>query len=60
LKAAFKLFIDPARDVLQPFRSKAATVTEALVDWNRIAILKMFDNHVKQTSYLQIAPYRLC
>ena len=56
LKAAFELVIDPARDVLQSFRGETATLTKAPVDWNRIAILKVFDNHVQQTSYLRIAP----
>src|SRR4029078_13484995 len=49
LKASFELFIDPARYVLQSFWRQAAVFSEALVHRNRIAVLKMFDNHVKQS-----------
>ncbi len=62
LKASFELFIDPARHVLQSFRSQATVFSEVLVNRNRIAVFKMLDDHVKQSSYLlsRAVPRNLC
>ena len=54
LETAFEFVINPTRNVLQSFRSQAATLMKAPVDWNRIAILKVFDNHVEQSSHLWV------
>jgi len=54
LKASLELLVDPARNVFQSFRSETAALTKAPIDWNRIAVLKMFDNHIQQSSGLPI------